>query len=122
MYRKLLLIAVAGTLIGAANARTIEIVEGAYEAVLGDVTLPESADGNLVVKMCVTCASTRLEVDAGTIYIGADGRQKQLADFLVDAELLRDMVGGERSTGVGVFYDIETRRVTRVRLYPNAAN
>ena len=122
MYRSLLLIAVAGTLIGAANARTLEIVEGAYEAVLGDVTFPESTDGTLVVKMCVTCVSTRLEVDAGTVYVGADGRRKPLVDFLVDAELLRDAVGGERTTGVGVFYDIETRRVTRVRLYPNAAS
>ncbi len=122
MYRRLFLIAVAGTLIGAANARTLEVVEGAYEAVLGDVTLPDSADGSIVVRMCGTCSPTRLPVDSGTKYIGVDGRPKALVDFLADAELLRGATDGEHTTGVGVFYDIETGRVTRIRLYPDSVN
>lgn len=122
MYRKLLLIAVAGTLIGTAGARTLEVVEGSYEAVLADVTLPGGIAGTLIVKMCSTCESTSLRVDSGTVYVGADGKQKPLADFLTDADLLRDTAGGERTTGVGVFYELETGRVTRVRLYANSVN
>jgi hypothetical protein len=122
MYRKLLLIALASTLFGAANARTLEIIEGAYEAVLGDVTLPESADGSIVVRMCGTCVPTRLDVDAGTRYIGADGRQKSFGDFLADAERLRAAAGGERTTGVGIFYEPDNGRVTRIRLYPDSTS
>jgi len=122
MFRKLLLIAVAGTLIGVANARTLEIVEGAYEAVLSDVILPGSIAGTLIMKMCATCESTSLRVNSDTVYVGADGREKPLADFLIDANLLRDAADVERSTGVGVFYDMESLRVTRIRLYPNSVN
>ena len=122
MLRRIMLIAVAGVLIGVANARTLELVEGAYEAVLGDVTLPGSADGSIVVRMCATCTPTRLDVDASTRYIGADGRQKPFADFLADAARLSAVTDGERTTGVGVFYNLETGRVTRVRLYPNSVD
>jgi len=121
MYLRLCLIAVAGLLIGVANARTLEVVEGAYEAVLGDVTLPDGADGSLVVRMCATCTPTRLRVDAGTRYIGVNGAQKPFADFVADAELLR-AAGGEDSTGVGIFYNLETGRVTRIRLYANSVD
>ena len=55
MFRRLLLIAAAGMLIATAGARTLEVLEGAYEAVLGDVRFPSGSAGTLTVRMCPTC-------------------------------------------------------------------
>jgi hypothetical protein len=117
MYRKLLLMAATVLLAGAAPAKTLELVEGGYEAVLGDVSFPGSSAGLVVFKMCPTCESRALPADARTVYVGADGRQKPLAEFLDEVAALRATAGGDRTTAVGIFYDLEARRVTRVRLH-----
>jgi hypothetical protein len=122
MNRRLVLIAVAATLIGTAGARTLEIVEGAYETVLADVTFPGSIAGTLILKMCDTCDAKALAVDSGTVYVGPDGQRKPLAEFLDDVARLRAAPGGEQSSAVGVFYSLETDRVTRVRLHADALN
>jgi hypothetical protein len=120
MYRRLMLIAVAGALIGTASARTFEAVEGAYEAVLADVVLPGSVAGTLIIRMCATCDAMSLPVSAATGYVGPNGQSLELADFLESAVELRRVPGGEQTTGVGVFYNLETKRVTRVSLHPGA--
>jgi hypothetical protein len=116
MIRRLLLIATAGTLISTAGARTLEIVEGAYEAMLGDVQFPAGIAGTLRVRMCQGCESKVLQTDGTTLYFVADGRQTPLADFLAEVERVR-AAGGEGSSAVGVFYSLETGRVTRVLLH-----
>ena len=120
MYRRLLLIAAAGALIGTASAKTLEIVEGAYEAVLGDVSFPGSTAGTLIVRMCSTCDPVALRVDSATVYVGPDKKQKTFADFIEAVAQLRSATGGERTTAVGVFYNVETNRVTRVSLHAGA--
>jgi hypothetical protein len=117
MYRRLLLMAVTATLIGTAAAKTLELVEGAYEAELGNVSFPGSSGGLVIFRMCPTCESSALPVDSRTLYVGADGRQKPLADFLDEVARLRAAAGAERSSAVGIFYDLGTRRVTRIRLH-----
>jgi hypothetical protein len=120
MYRRLLLIAVAATLIGAANARTLEILEGAYEAELSEVTLPGGTAGTLIFRPpCDSCDPRVHSVDSSTTYhIGAAGPALALADFLDRVEELRELPGNERSIAVGIFYSLETNRITRIRIYP----
>ena len=119
MYRRLLLIAVAGALIGAANARTLEILEGAYEAVLSEVTLPGSAAGTLIFRPCPSCDPRVHTVTGSTTYhIGPSGRPLPLAEFLAQVEELRQGPGGAQSIGIGIFYSLETDRITRIGVYP----
>jgi hypothetical protein len=122
MYRRLILMTFAAALIGTASARTFEAVEGAYEAVLGDVTFPSSIAGTLIVKMCSTCEATALSVDAGTVYLGTNGRPLPLVEFLESAAALRQAPGGEQGSAVFVFYSLETNRVTRVSLHAGVPN
>jgi hypothetical protein len=122
MYRRLMLMAVAAVLIGTASARTFEALEGAYEAVLADVTFPSSIAGTLIVKMCSTCEATALSVDSGTVYVGTNGRPLPLAEFLESVAALRQAPGGEQGSAVGVYYSLETNRVTRVSLHAGVLN
>jgi hypothetical protein len=118
MYRRLLLIAAAGALlIGTASARTLEIVEGAYEAALADVTLPGSIAGTLIVRICGTCEAKAHQVDSATVYIGPDRKPKPFAEFLAAVAQLRATPGGEQSTSFAIFYNIETNRVTKVSVH-----
>ena len=116
MFRRLLLIAAAGMLIATAGARTLEVLEGAYEAVLDDVRFPTGAAGTLTVRMCPTCEARVLQTDATTTYFAVNGGQLPLAEFLAAVERIR-AAGDERSSPVGIFYSLETGRVTRVILH-----
>jgi hypothetical protein len=53
---------------GAAQA-TLKSVEQAYELGLGDVSLPGSDTGQLVVRPCAGCRTAALRVGAATRYI-----------------------------------------------------
>lgn len=116
MFRRLLMIAAAGMLIATAGARTLELLEGAYEALLSDVRFPSGSGGTLTVKLCASCESRALRADAATSYFTANGRPLSLAEFLADVDRIR-AAGDESSTPVGIFYSLETGRVTRVHLH-----
>ena len=122
MYRKLLLIAVAGALIGTAGARTIEMLDGAYEATLNEVTLPGGAAGTLIFRpSCSSCEPRVHTVDSDTTYhIGPARRALPLAEFLAQVAELRQLTGSEQAIAVGIFYSLDTNRVTRIRVYPPA--
>ena len=118
MYRKIIPLALTLVSISAAAGQTLELVDGAYEAVLADVTFPSSTAGNLVVKMCATCDGQVLPVDSGTAFVGTTGPMP-LQDFLEQVAELRQTSNGNYSTAVGVFYNLETNRITRVSLHPH---
>jgi len=120
MLRRTLFVALALGLIGSANAaRTLEMLEGAYETVLADVILPGSTAGTLIVRMCSTCDPIAMSVSSRTTYVGTTGPMT-LADFLDHVSALRQTDTANSTTGVGVYYELGTTRVTRVSLFANA--
>jgi hypothetical protein len=118
MYRRIIPLTLALLSLSAAAGQTLKLVDGAYEAVLADVTFPSSTAGNLVVKMCATCDAQVLPVDSGTAFVGANG-PVPLQDFLEKVAELRQTPNGNQTTAVGVFYNLETNRITRVSLHPH---
>lgn len=110
-----LLLVTAG---GAAQAaRTIEYVEGAYELGLADISLPASINGQLTFKACARCSSIALPVNTATQY-SFGGTAQSLAEFTATIASLR--AGGQDATGINVYYDLASKRVTRV-IVPNPA-
>ena len=118
MFRRTTVIALATLLVGAVNARTLEIVENAYETVLSEVSFPGNIAGTLVIRSCSSCDPRAMAVTSATVYIGPEGRALALVDFLERVNALRQTSEGNETTAVTVFYDPETNRVTRVSLHP----
>lgn len=117
MYRPIIAIAIACASVNAGAAQTLQLVEGAYELLLADVTLPSSSAGNVVFKMCANCDTQILAVDSGTSYVAQTG-PISLDDFRATVAEIRQAPDGNQTTAVGVFYNLETNRVTRVSLHP----
>lgn len=103
-----------------ANAQQgLQLVEGGYELTLADITFPNSTAGTMIVQECDECDRRSLQVSSGTIYSLPSGNVA-LSDFLeVVAELRLTEQG--HATYVSVFYDLQTRRVTRVSMHPDAS-
>lgn len=99
---------------GASATRVLELVEGAYEAMLADVVLPANAAGFVTFPPCSTCPPTSLGVDAETVYL-VENVALPFADF-IDAAAALTASGRARNAAVYVFYDLETKRVTRLVL------
>lgn len=94
--------------------RTIELVENGIEAALGDVTLPGSLAGTVIVQSCETCEIRSLRVSAETrFFIGESNLP--LAEFTSEVDRIRDTAGSD-GTMVGIFYSRESGRVTRIRV------
>ncbi len=98
----------------ASATRVIELIEGAYEALLADVVLPASTAGFVTLPPCSTCPPTSLGVDSNTVYL-VENAALPFADFLAAAGALIGS-GRGRDAAVYVFYDLETKRVTRIAL------
>jgi len=115
---KLLAAIVAAISLVAASAasatRVLELVEGAYESLLADVVLPATAAGFVTLPPCSTCPPTSLGVGAETVYL-IENAAVPFADF-VDAAAAVTASGRARRAAVYVFYDLETKRVTRLVL------
>ena len=106
-----------GAMNGAGAARTIDYVEGAYEVMLSTLVVPASTSGRLSVRpTCSGCALINLSVNASTQYTFGEGGPVSLPDFRAAVVRERQRPGGG-ATGV-VFYDLATKRVTRVILRP----
>jgi hypothetical protein len=116
MNRIMIPITLACLCMTAVAARTLELIEGAYEAVLADVIFPAHIAGDLIVRLCPDCEPHVLPVESGTAYIGSTGPMS-LEEFLADVDVIRRTPDGNSTTAVGVFYSLETNRVTRVSLH-----
>lgn len=90
-------------------------LEEAFEVAPGDVTLPVSEAGQLVVRPCPACRPQLLRVDAGTRYLVQPGPETvSLAEFTRGAA----QAAGRRTAAVFVYYDPQTRSVRRLVLHP----
>lgn len=96
------------------GARVLELIEDAYEALLADVLLPASTAGFVTLSPCSTCPPTSLGVGADTLYL-VENEAVPFADFVAAAATLTAS-GRARSAAVYVFFDLETKRVTRLAL------
>lgn len=110
---------VLGLSVTAVSAQSLELVEGTAELSLSNISFPNTAGGFVSFTACEACDTKRMQVDSGTVYIGLSG-QVTLTDFLSDVAQLRATEPG-RETFVGLFYDLNSSRVTRIKLYPDAS-
>jgi hypothetical protein len=117
MTRLLFALILSCSLVTAASARTLEMIEGAYELTLGDVAMPRSEVGTAFFRSCPTCKTNGLRVTAQTHYL-ISNRELPYADFLRAVEDLRRRAGGNRDTGVGIFYDLGSNQITRIAVFP----
>ena len=120
MYRHTAWIALgAFALVGAAAAQTLEIVEGARELELGNVSFPDSTAGTLIFKNCPTCEATALRVSSTTTYSTAQGQQDLPAFLERVAEIDRASADSDK-TPLTVFYSLATGRVTRISVHDDS--
>ena len=117
MTRPILTILLALTIAAGAAARTLEVKEGAYELALSDIILPRSETGTTFIKMCLTCRTIGLRVDDQTRY-SVNRRRLSLREFREAVDDIRGRDGGNGSTYVGVFYDLQTTRVSKIEVIP----
>lgn len=107
------LVMLAGT---ASAGRTLELVEDAIETYLSDVTMPSGAAGTVIIEpRCESCAPRSLRASAKTRYLIGDTALPR-AEFMRAVSRIED---SDEETGVVVFYDRETERVTRIKVSAN---
>jgi len=119
------IVAVMALLIGAlassANAlRVIEDVEGSVEIALRDLTLPGDDTGTVVYRACATCTVKTHSVTASTSY-HLNGQAMPFVEFSAAIDEIRDKPSVEGRTLAGVFFDLNTQRVTRVIVVVSSA-
>ena len=116
MNRKCSLLVLACLTLGLAHAKDLELIEGAYEAMLPDVVFPLTTTGTVSVRMCTSCNTDVLNVNTNTAYIGESG-PVSLPQFLAEVAELKSGPNSQSSM-VGVFYNLQTNQVTRISLHP----
>lgn len=102
----------------AAAGRTVDLIENGIEASLADVTMPSGAAGTVIVDLgCEGCAPLALRASAETRYVVGNATLPH-ADFMLEVERIRDAdVAADAATAVGVYYDRESNRVTRIQVF-----
>jgi hypothetical protein len=119
MLRLLAAASLLGLLNTAGAVRVLEQVERPFELTLSQLTLPTSTTGTLSFKECADCRTMSPRVTPATTYVLND-RPVTLEELQASVAQISRTRGGPQSTTVGVFLDITTGRVTRIRL--NYAN
>ena len=117
MLRTVLTLALALAASTSLADRQYEVVGnvGVYELTLHDVIMPNGAGGTTIFKLCANCDTIALPVQGSTLY-SIRNNALALQDFLAAVEEVRAATNG--AAGVGVFYDLQTNRVTRITVYP----
>jgi len=117
MYRAIFatLALLLGSIGQAGAARILEQNEGAYELLLGEVRLPRGETSSVLFKPCEACAITLLRVSTATTYV-VNGEPLEFSDFLDAVQAIRRLRRSDQNTAVGLFFDIESRRVTRLHI------
>ena len=117
MIRAILISTLVLGAIGTAWAapRIIDQPEGAIELSFGDVRMPTSTAGSVIFKTCQQCESKSLLVNRDTGYF-ANGTALQFPQFLEIVQELRQSRSARQGVFVGVFYNLESKRVTRITL------
>lgn len=98
----------------ASAQRTLKIVEYAIEAPLSNLILPAGATGTVIVNgICDTCPTRNLLAGIDTRYLVRDTNVPH-DEFMRQLQSARNEDG--ESALVGVYYDAESERVTRIKL------
>ena len=118
LYRGVIatLVLLSGSIGSAWAQRTIVQTENAYELGLGEVSLPRGDTGSVIFRPCPECTRTSMRVTRATAYF-VNGSPLALSDFLEAAEAIRQMNRGNQRTAVYVFFNIESRRVSRLKIH-----
>jgi hypothetical protein len=98
------------------HSQTLELIEGAYELRLGNVTFPRSIADSLIFRSCDDCAPMVLRIDTDTQFSTSEGILP-LPDFLDRAAELAGAPATGSRTPLTVYYDLATLRATRVRIH-----
>ena len=109
MTRLLLGIALVLALGTAWAARTVDLIEGAYEIALSGVTFPSSVGGFVRVKTCDQCEPVDLSVVSTTRYFTNTG-ELALGEFLLAVDKAEDA----DAAYVVVVYNLQSKQVTRI--------
>ncbi len=104
------------TMTNAWSYRIVEQLEDAYELGLDDIKLPGRLTGLVSFTPCNGCALLALRVTPETAYY-IDEIEMTLADFLNAVEAIRLTAHADDFTGVGVFTDVKSQLLTRLKLY-----
>lgn len=99
---------------GAGHA-ALKTIEEAFELILGQVTLPASDTGTLVVRRCAGCKPEVLRVDAATRYLLRRSPTPVTRKVFTGAAA---QVAGRSDAMILVYYDPQTRGVRRLILEP----
>lgn len=113
--RFLLLACCLSTVTELSATRVLEQREDAYEVQLGEVILPRSLAGTVIFKPCSECETVALRVSGQTFY-SIDGHPIALEDLAQAVEEIRQTNGGNSRTLVYVFFEPQSKRVTRLAL------
>ena len=89
--------------------------EDAFELVLGEVTLPSSAGGTVIFKSCSECRTTALRTTASTVF-QVNGETVDFETFRKAAKAYRASGGDPLDTAVYLFFNVDSRLVTRMKL------
>jgi len=119
MKRLVILLALGLSSIGIISAQSLELVEGAAELSLSDISFPNSTAGTVSFAECEACESKQMQINSETEFLGISG-PVSFADFLDNVAELRMTVEGQ-DTFVSLFFDLSTNRVTRIRLHPDTS-
>jgi hypothetical protein len=113
MTRRIWIVAALLALLGTAEAqvpRVVRILEQSYELDLADVSFPPQAPGPISLRACDTCARESRGTTDTTVYL-FNNKPLPYVEFLKAVDARRKT---SKSTFVGVYYDIDSKRVTRV--------
>lgn len=100
------------TLNAAAGVRVLEQLEQPYELDLAAVKMPDSTVGTVSFKTCSTCQLQFRSVYVSTRYF-VNGRELAFKDFLPAVANIRASSDGS-SPFVGIFVDLQSKRVNRI--------
>ena len=93
----------------------MEQPEDAYELRLAEVSLPGSLDGSVIFRACSDCRTTALRITQTTLF-EVDGQRVDLKSLNEAAKALRGRRGEGAGTAVYIFFNIDSRLVTRLVL------
>ena len=105
-------------LLGSTAALAYQVVqlEDAYELELSDVALPASGTGLIRFKTCSDCTTTSMRLNATARYL-LNGDELTLQEFLASVVRIRDSDNAAEDTIVTVFFNIQTKQLTRIELF-----
>lgn len=115
MVKTLLIFSALATTVAAHAARVLEDVERSFELALAHVQAPAGATGAVTFRTCAECRTSIRRVTAATCYF-VDGREVDVAAFARTVSAIRATQEGAAATLVGLFYDVESQRITRIVL------